>query len=131
MKDTVQFTVTVKGETTGRSFEGLFEAKVKLSHREVIKEDEIRRNVLGVNPNEAGPYAASIAGAVAYLTVRLTRSPDWFKQSNNGLDLEDENVLVAVNNSAVAAIAVERDAHIKEAELAQKELKQHALDNDK
>lgn len=129
MKDAVQFTVTVKGETTGRSFEGLFEAKTKLSHRDVIKEDEIRRNILGVNPNDASPYAASIAGAVAYLAVRLTRSPDWFKASNNGLDLEDENVLVAVNNSAVAAVAVERDTHAKEAELAQNALKKH-IDTD-
>lgn len=130
MKDRVQFTISVKGETSGRNFEGLFEVKTKLSHKEVLKEDEIRRNVLGTNPNDAGAYAASIAGAIAYLTVRLTKSPDWFKSSANGLELEDENVLVEINNRCVAAVAAEREAYIKEAQDAQVELRKAVAEAD-
>jgi hypothetical protein len=124
LKDKIQFTVTVKGDTSETNFTGLFEVKTKLSHREVLKEDEVKRNVLGTNPGDASGYASSIAGAISFLTVRLTKSPDWFKESGNGLDLEDENVLVEINNAAMAAIAKERDAHLAAAKEAQKELKE-------
>jgi phenylalanyl-tRNA synthetase beta subunit len=130
MKDTVQFTVNVTGDTSEQKFEGLFEVKTKLSHREVLKEDEIRRSVLGVNPADAGSYAGSIATAISFLSVRVTRSPDWFKASSNGLDLEDENILVEVNNAAMAAIAKERKAHSDAAEEAQKVLKAKAKEQE-
>lgn len=126
MKDKVQFIVNVAGDTSEEKFEGLFEVKTKLSHREVLREDEIRRTVLGTNPGEAGSYAASIATAISFLSVRVTKSPDWFKASANGLDLEDENVLVEVNNAAMSAIAKERKAHSDAAEEAQKVLKEAA-----
>ncbi len=123
MNNKVQFSVECKGETSDRNFSGLFTAKTKLSHREVLKEDEVRRNVLGQNPQYAGEYAASVASAIAYLAVRLVDSPDWWKQSGGGLELEDENVLVEVNNAAVKAIKEEQDARVKAAEAAQGALK--------
>lgn len=128
MRDTIQFTINATGENSGQKFEGLFTAKVKLSHRETLREDEVYRTVLGQNPSEAGPDAASIARAVAYLTIRITDGPDWWKKSGSGLNLEDIDVLAAVNNGAVAAIKEERDAHLKKAEEAQPALKAKAAE---
>lgn len=126
MKDKVSFSVKLVGETSNKEFEGTFEVKTKLTHKDVLKEDEIRRTVLGVNPSDAGAYAASIATAIAYLSVRVVRSPDWFRFSNNGLDLEDENLLVEVNNRCIEAIDAERKTLVKEAEEAQKQIREQA-----
>lgn len=127
LADKVSFVVDVKGETTGRRFEGLFEVKTKLSVRETLLEDEIRRNALGINPQTAGDYAALIAAAIAYLKVRVTNAPDWWtKEAGGGLDLQDENVLVEVNNTAVNAVQKERDRLAKAAEEARAELKKSA-----
>lgn len=119
----VSFDVSVKGEESGKDYSGLFEVKTKLSLRDQLKEDEIYRNVLGANPQTAGGDAAAIAQALAYLAVRVTASPDWWRLSDNGRDLEDLDVLAAVNNGAVAAVKAERAAHQKKAVAAQGELK--------
>lgn len=123
MKNTVKFTVDVKGEISGRQFQGVFETKVKLSHREALKEDEVRRTILGTNPGDASEFARQLAGALAYLAVRIIDAPTWWRQSNNGLDLEDSNVLVAVNNACIGAVGDEIEAHLKAAESAAVELK--------
>lgn len=125
MKDTVSFPVKIKGETTGETFDGLFEVRVALSHRDVLKEDEIYRASLGANPQDAAPYPASIAAAIAYLRIRLKVAPTWFMQSGYGLDLLDENVLIEINNTARAKVAEEIARHVKEAAAAAAELKPH------
>jgi hypothetical protein len=123
MNKTVSFGLNLKGDTTGNQYIGTFKVKTSLSYREVLKEDEIRRTVLGVSPNEAGDYAASIAHAIAYLAVRIVDAPDFWKSSQGGLDLEDENILREVNNLCVAEIKRELDSVAKAAATAQGELK--------
>lgn len=125
MRDTVSFSVTIKGETTGETFDGLFEVRTMLSHRDVLKEDEIYRASLGANPQDAAPYPASIASAIAYLRIRLKTAPAWFAASGYGLDLKDENVLVEINNTARAKVQEELARHVKEAAAAAAELKPH------
>jgi hypothetical protein len=123
MKDSVTVNVKVTGETTDEVFEGVFIAKVKLSHRDVLKQDEIYRVALGVKPNDASDYASAIANNIAYLSIRLTKAPPWFTESGNGIDLKDENVLVQVTKAVAEAIGAELTEHAKAAEEKQKALK--------
>jgi hypothetical protein len=125
MINQVVFGIDVKGESTDRRYEGVFEAKTKLSHRESLKEDEVRRAILGVNSTEASEYAKSVAAAIAYLSIRVQKAPNWFKDSNNGLDLEDGNVLIEVNNACVKAIDEARASFLEAAEKAKKDLEKH------
>jgi hypothetical protein len=104
----IQFTIDVKGNSTGKTFKGAFKAKERLSMRDRLDIDTARRNLLGAGKEEeAGVTARSVASILSQLSVRLTQTPDWWLTSNNGLDLEDENVVVAVYE---AAIKVETDA---------------------
>jgi hypothetical protein len=124
LKSTVEFSVTCKGETTGKDYQGLFTAKTALSFRESLRQDETYRVILGVRPSEASDYAASIATAISYLSVRITQSPTWWKEAGNGLDLTgDENVLVAVNKACVEAIDEAYKAFRTEGAVALGELK--------
>ena len=119
----VSFDVKCKGDETEKDYEGLFKVKTKLSIKERLKEDEVRRSLLGVDSQNAGNEAVLIASAVAYLAVRLVETPDWWKASEGGLKLEDSNVLATVNNTAMAEIAKEYQKLSKKAEEAQVEIK--------
>jgi hypothetical protein len=124
LKPTVDFSVQVKGELTAREYTGLFQAKTVLSFRESLRQDEIYRTTLGIRPNDAGDYAQSVATALSYLAVRLTGEiPEFWVKCNGGLDLKDDNVLVAVNKAAVDAIDAEYKRFREEGALAAAELK--------
>lgn len=126
MKDFVTAYVKVTGDVSSEEFEGAFEAKVKLSTRELLREDEIYRNVLGQNPNSAGALAAALASQIAYLSVRVSKAPAWFTSAGNGLEFKDSNVLEAVVEKVKSLVDAEWDAHRKAAEEAQKPLKVEA-----
>jgi hypothetical protein len=119
MKDSVTVPFETKGDITGTDWKGVFKAKVKLSNREFLREDEVFRTVLGKSPDSAGGPAKALASQVAYLTVRLTEAPPWFYAANNGLDFEDENLLDEIAVAVQKAVNAERATHIKEAEAAQ------------
>lgn len=116
MKDKLDIYVDVTGNETGKRFEGKFVVKTKISNREALKEDEVRRGVLGQNPQHAGEYAWGIATAIAWLAVRLTESPTWWKESGGGVDLLDDNVLMDVYEKAVKAVTDEKAAFLEAAE---------------
>lgn len=128
MQDTVKFPVDTKGQESGQEYKGLFTAKTKLSMREMLREDEIRRGLLGDNPNGASDIAKVMAAALAYLAVRIVDAPQWWKDANGGQDLQDENVLVAVHNGCADAIGKLYDAQVEEAEKAREDLKKQKAD---
>lgn len=133
MQSITKFEVDFKGSETSRRYQGLFTVKVKTSHRDTITEDQVRRGILGSNPQDAGVEALRLAGASAYLAVRLVGPdfPPWWKDSNGGMDAEDANVLVEVNNAAVKAIEAEMSSLSKEAEAALKRLRETTPEEDK
>jgi hypothetical protein len=123
---TVTFDVDKKGEVSGRSFVGTFIAKTKTSIMETLKEDQIYRRVLGENPQDAADDIKRIAGAYAYLQIRLVEWPDWWKDAGFGLGLEDLGILADVNNKAQEKIRLEYEKLTAEAEKAKPELKAEA-----
>jgi hypothetical protein len=124
LQNTVSFNVKLVGDVTKNTFEGVFEAKTKLSIKENLKEEELVRRFLGVNSQEASSESRMIAGAVAYLAMRIVKAPQWWKDSNGGQDLEDMNVLAGVNNAAQAKIAEEYEKLATEADKARPILKE-------
>jgi hypothetical protein len=123
IKQTVSFDVDIKGDVTGTQYPGVFKVKTKLSIKEKLKEDEIRRSILGVDSQNASPDAKAIAAAIAYLSIRVVDAPKWWLECGSGADLEDINVLADVNNLAMAEIAKEYEALSQEATKAQSVLK--------
>jgi hypothetical protein len=119
IKGLVDFSVDVKGEVTGQSFVGTFSAKTKLSVREQLKQDELYRSILGVDCQNASEDSKKMAHALSYLATRITTAPDWWKQMANGMEVEDVNLIAAVNNSCIAA--VEKEYEVLRASASQAE----------
>lgn len=124
LQNTVDFNIKAVGDVSGQTFEGLFTVKTKLSISETLREKELVRKFIGFNSQEADRETTMIAGAVAYLAMRIVKAPQWWKESNGGQDLDDVNVLAAVNNAAQAKIAAEYEKLAQEAEKAQPFLKE-------
>jgi hypothetical protein len=124
---TAQFTVKIKGDDTGRLYEGMFTVRVKTSHLDTLRQDEIRRATLGASPNEAGARAMDLAHAYAFCVVRLKSGKDempaWFKECNYGLEADDPNVLIEVNNAAYKAVEKARGVTAADAEKVLEELR--------
>lgn len=119
----VPFTITVTGEETGETFVGRFSAKNRITFREELNRDKIRRELVGEFGNSASERAALYAIMFAELAVRITESPDWWKASGGGLDLIDENVVLEVYKQAMKIEEDERKAIKKKGEDAEAELK--------
>lgn len=112
------FTIDLEGETTGERFTGKFKTKLKLSHRDSITKDNIKRDLLGRDPDKAGGRAQSLAFISSELTVRIIDSPIWFKESSFGLDLLDDSVLAEIYKKAIDLEKAEFDRLHKKAEEA-------------
>jgi hypothetical protein len=119
----VSFDVKAVGEESGKTLEGVFKIKTKLSVKERLAIDERRRTFLGVDAANASNEAYILASSLAYLSVRLVEWPRWWAECKNGYELEDMNVLEQVNNKAMEAVAAEYDKLTKAAEAARQELR--------
>jgi hypothetical protein len=105
--DGVGFDISVVGDTTGETWAGSFKAKEKLSFRDQIGIDKMRRELLGHNPAGADPEIVIQTSILAELSVRLVETPAWWREAKMGLDLCDANVLMAVYEKA---IKIQQDA---------------------
>lgn len=92
------FEISVTGDTTGEKFLGNFECKIRLTHREMLLKDKIRRELLGESSVNASQLALDEAEVISELSVRITKAPGWWDNSNKGLDLYDYNLLTEIYN---------------------------------
>ena len=119
-----EFTVdNLKGTTTGTLFNGKFKVRTRLSFRDQLRRDEIRRSLLGPTGTEATQGAAFVASLVSEMSVRVIESPKWWKDSEGGMDLADMNVLSEVFALAAKAEQDLIDSLVKEGVSAQADLK--------
>jgi hypothetical protein len=123
------FSVHVVGETTGETFPGVFRIKLRLSHRDRLREDMLRREYLGPSPEgqSVGIEAATTADILATLNTRIIDAPKWWANTANGLDLEDSNVITTVWNKAMEEILKAMGLEQKSVDQAKTELKTDAL----
>jgi hypothetical protein len=119
------FTVDVKGENTDRQYTGVFTTKARLTQRDYLLEDQIRRDIIGTNAQAASAMATGISIAVSYLKVRVLKAPKWWTDSDGGLDLEDDNILAAIYYKAVEAEKEDKKVLADQAEKARQELKKN------
>jgi hypothetical protein len=91
---TAEFVVSISYNE--ETLKGKFKVKTRLSFRERLRMDEIRRSLLGPSSTEASMEANGIASALAKVQVHLIESPSWWKTNSNGLDFEDPNVVLTV-----------------------------------
>ncbi len=96
MADDVAFTISLTGDTTKEKWFGEFRALRRLSFRQQMLRDRLRREYLGDLAQYATKRASEQAVLFADLFVSLTKVPDWWTASGNGQDLSDDNVLEAV-----------------------------------
>lgn len=129
--DDEEFTFTCTGEKTKQKYTGKFRAKKSLSMFDHIASDRRFRDLLGgTNPSHAGNLAANLAGLSAELSVRITKGPSWWVDSENGLTLRDANVLAELYD---AAEAIEKKAladEMKEAEADKEALRTTIKDDE-
>lgn len=104
----VELTISVKGETTGQTFEGVFKARPLLSHRARLDSDKMRRSLIGEKPEEASESTVHTAVVLSYIFHHLESSPAWWRESGNGLNLIDFAPVQAVYD---AILKIETDVY--------------------
>jgi len=119
------FEISTVGNVSGETLKGKFTCKIRLSHIDRLRKDQLRREFLGtINPDGASSEALYVATAISELKVRLTKTPAWWTEAKDGLDLEDENVIIEVFTKAVEAEKNAREAVLKEAATAAEALRE-------
>lgn len=93
MSNIEKFSVDLEGEISGKTWKGMFSTKIRLSHRDQMRQDELRRDLLGKNPEHASPRAQNAAEVFSFVMTHLVETPQWWSMNGNGLDLEDDNVV--------------------------------------
>jgi hypothetical protein len=117
------FTISSTGDVSGDTYKGVFKVKTRLSHRDQLNRDRIRRDLLGSNPEGVGARAASIAEIFSQLAVRIVDAPSWWTNTDNGMDLSDDNVVAEVYEASIKAEADEVERVRKKGEEAKEALK--------
>ena len=87
------FTVDIIGKDTGTRYRGTFTVKMVLSRTEKFKVDEERRKAIGFNGKEALSETIIEAHILADLQTRIVSAPTWWKLSDEGRGIEDDDVL--------------------------------------
>lgn len=102
MIDVSKISVSVIGERTGQQWVGDFTIKTMLSHRDEIRRDRIRRELLGPEAGDPTDKVWQLAVAFAELSVRVVDAPPFWRSNSDGLDLKDQNVVIEVYKKAIA-----------------------------
>lgn len=122
---TAKFSISVDGDSTGEKWIGEFTVKTRLSHRDQMRRDQIRRELLGdARPDMASPRALNQAGIFSDLQVRIVDAPRWWLEAANGIDLLDDNVVGEVYGKALEEESKVLAGLKKEGEQAVKDLKE-------
>jgi hypothetical protein len=107
VKYQTDFVIREKGETTGEVFTGKFVVKTRLSHRDRLNMDVLRRQLLGPIPQGSMPSERALNSSEIFsqLSVRIVEAPSWWTSADNGIGLDDDSVVSAVYQKAVQAEA--------------------------
>lgn len=99
-KNEATFNIDQVGETTGIKYEGRFTVLCALSvgRKHQLELEKSRLMADFVNPTDG---LAGIALILSNLRVKIVDAPEWWKQSNGGLDIMDEEVLVNIYRKIV------------------------------
>jgi hypothetical protein len=109
-----------KGDVTGLSWHGTFSAKPTLSFSEQMKQDRLRRELIGPMPEQADLECVAQAVMLADLSVRIVEAPAWW---GGGMGHSDTNLLEAVWNEIKRIVTEHRKAIEEKGQQAQQNLR--------
>ena len=94
-KNEKTFTFNEKGDTTLKDYEGSFTVKCVLSmfDKRVLEIEKSRLKADVANPSAE---LTALTIILANLKVRVSDSPEWWKNSDNGNNMTDENIVVTL-----------------------------------
>ena len=113
------FTINCVG-ASGERWAGEFKVKTRLSHRDNLRRDGFRRDLLGSSASTASPEASATAELFSTIWAHLLNAPTWWNSMGNGLDLSDEEPVLEVFNQIVEVRKNEQAEMEKKAEEAKK-----------
>jgi len=116
------FEINVVGTTTGERYIGKFKTKLRLSNRDLLRMDALRRELLQSSVGEPSPATANIADLLASIGIHLLEEPQWFTQAARGLDLTDQEPLFAILDEIVRVKNAAHEEAQKQVELAKQAL---------
>lgn len=120
------FSLSEIGEDSGEKFVGDFKSKKRLSHRDQLRLDQIRRDLLGAQPGVPTDRALSTAMILSQLAVRIFKAPKWWAEVSEGLDLEDDNIIGKLHDLVMAPVVAAEKAKAEAAKKAQEDMRQEA-----
>jgi hypothetical protein len=96
------FDIQVEGDTTFKKYEGQFTVRCVLSMGQKHGMELEKTRLLG---NHANPSEELLGLAIIFANLRakVIDGPEWWKQSNGGVTIKDENVLVELYNQVEKA----------------------------
>lgn len=122
------FTLNEIGEDTGEKFVGDFKCKKRLSHRDQLRKDQVRRDLLGGQPGVPTERALSTSMIISELAVRVLKAPKWWAEVGEGLDLMDDNIIGLIHDMALKPENDAAKAKVLAAKKAQDEMRKEAAD---
>lgn len=122
METTAQFAISETGDESGRPYTGTFKVKTLLDRRDRFLADERRRTILGASGQDALVGLQEEAFVLGQLHVRVLEAPQWWRDSNSGLALEDGNIIIKLYELTVAEEVKRRDKMKEQASEAVKQI---------
>lgn len=83
------------GDIYGNKYEGTFTVKCVLNmfDRRAL---EIEKSRLRLDINNPTPDLIALSTIISNLKVRILDAPEWWKQSKDGNDIQEENIVVSL-----------------------------------
>jgi hypothetical protein len=125
-KNEKSFDVDVIGSTTGHIYKGQFTVKcvLDIKGRHSLELEQTRLLADYANPT---PGLMGIAHSLSHIRAKTVAAPDWWKNSDDGADILDENLIAAVLDKCKE---MERDWRKEVSELTKKANEENNLGND-
>jgi tRNA A37 threonylcarbamoyladenosine modification protein TsaB len=102
------FTVNVDAGS-GENYAGAFRVRKRLSHSQVLRRDELRRELLGAKPEFAPVEIQKNAFILSTCAAYVIEGPSWWEDNSNGLDLLDQEPVAAVFEEVTKVIKAAGD----------------------
>jgi hypothetical protein len=94
--------VSVTGQSTKYKYEGHFSFKCKLTMQEKYRlEMEKSRMIADIKEPTEG--LENIISIIVALKTKIIKSPQWWAESDNGMNLIDDNVILEIYEKCVQA----------------------------
>jgi len=101
-KNESQFEVDVLGDTTYKKYDGQFTVRCILTMGQKHAMELEKSRLLGSYPNPSADLVG-LAEIFANLRAKVIDGPEWWKQSQGGSLIKDENALVILYNKVLDA----------------------------